>query len=58
VIQSYSCPLATAASGHPEICRLMEAFVEELVGAPVRECCDRGSRPACRFEVKAARAPA
>jgi predicted ArsR family transcriptional regulator len=57
VIQSYSCPLATAATGHPEVCRLMEAFVEELVDAPVRECCDRGARPACRFEVKAGGEP-
>ncbi len=51
VIRGHGCPLATAAPDHPEVCRLMETLVAELVGARVRELCDRGARPACRFEV-------
>lgn len=50
-IRGYDCPLATAVGGRPEVCRAMETFVAELVGAPVRECCDRGGRPRCCFEI-------
>jgi hypothetical protein len=28
----------------------MESLVAEVVGAPVRECCDRSDRPHCCFE--------
>jgi hypothetical protein len=37
--------------GHPEVCRLAEALVQEIVGAPVQECCQRTEPPRCRFEV-------
>jgi predicted ArsR family transcriptional regulator len=53
VIHGYGCPLAAAAPDHPEVCRLMETLVAEIVGASVHERCDRGARPACRFEVTA-----
>jgi predicted ArsR family transcriptional regulator len=52
-ISGYSCPLAAAVPGHPEVCRLAEALVEEIIGAPVRECCERNGSPRCRFEVAA-----
>lgn len=47
----YSCPLAAAVPGNPEVCRLAEALLTEVVGAPVRECCDREQPPRCRFEI-------
>jgi predicted ArsR family transcriptional regulator len=51
IIRSGSCPLAAAVSTHPEVCKLAEALVATVVGAPVRERCDREKFPRCRFEV-------
>jgi len=53
-IRGQSCPLAAAVPEHPELCRLAEVMVAELVGAPVRACCDVGDRPRCCFEVESA----
>jgi predicted ArsR family transcriptional regulator len=50
-IRSSGCPLAGAVAEHPEVCRLAEALVAEIVGAPVHERCERGQSPRCRFEV-------
>ena len=50
-IQGYSCPLAAVVPGHPEVCSLTETLITELVGQPVKECCD-GNEPArCCFSV-------
>jgi predicted ArsR family transcriptional regulator len=49
VIQGYSCPLATLVPNHPEVCRLAETFVSEVAGLPLRESCERGPSPRCRF---------
>lgn len=51
VIQGYSCPLAAVVPGHPEVCRLAESLLTELVGAPVQEQCDRNEKVSCRFIV-------
>src|SRR6185295_14179311 len=51
VIASSGCPLAAAVSVHPEVCRLAETLVAEIVKVPVVECCDREGRPKCRFEI-------
>ena len=53
VIQGYSCPLAAVVPGHPEICRLAESLLTELVGVPVQEQCDRNEKVRCRFVVPA-----
>jgi predicted ArsR family transcriptional regulator len=50
-IRGYDCPLDSAVPGHPEICRLAEALLAELVGVPVHEHCDRSENPRCCFEV-------
>jgi len=52
VIRSSSCPLAAAVAVHPEVCRLAETLVAEIVKAPVEERCDRKGRPRCRFEIE------
>ena len=52
LIRSGGCPLASAVAEHPEVCELAEALVAELVGLPVREVCERGASPRCRFEVE------
>ena len=53
VIRGRSCPLAATVAERPEVCRLGEALVSELVGQPVRTCCQQGERPRCCFEVDA-----
>lgn len=54
VIQGKSCPLASAVAVHPEVCRLAETLVHEIVKAPVEEQCIRDGLPRCRFEIDAA----
>jgi predicted ArsR family transcriptional regulator len=51
VVRSYSCPLTAVVPEHPELCRLVETLLTEVVRAPVRERCDRGESPRCCFEV-------
>ena len=51
VIRGNGCPLAAAVNVHPEVCRLAETLVGEIVKAPVVEKCDRESRPQGRFEI-------
>lgn len=50
-LQAYGCPLSAVTAGHPEICELGKALVEEVVGAEVTECCQRGEHPHCGFEL-------
>jgi predicted ArsR family transcriptional regulator len=51
LIRGYSCPLVAVTPDHPEVCRMAEAMISELAGAPVREHCDREIEPRCCFEV-------
>jgi predicted ArsR family transcriptional regulator len=51
-ISGCSCPLAAILPGNPEACRLAAFLLEELVGAQVRECCQREDSPRCQFEIK------
>lgn len=51
IIRGYGCPLAAVTPGHPEVCRMAEALIAELVGVSVHEHCDRGAKPRCCFEV-------
>ena len=51
VIRGEGCPLSALTGKHPAVCRAMESLVKELVGAPVRECCERDARPRCCFEI-------
>ncbi len=48
------CPLSSATSRRPALCRALESFLSEYVGAPVQERCDRGDRPRCHFEIATA----
>lgn len=50
-VQGFGCPLSAVTAGHPEVCALAKAIVEEITGRPVVECCERGARPRCAFEV-------
>ena len=51
VLQGQGCPLAAITGKEPAVCTIVESLLQELVGAPVRECCDRAGRPACCFEI-------
>ena len=35
VICSFDCPLTVAVAGHPEVCRLVETFLADIIGVPV-----------------------
>ena len=50
-IRGYSCPLAVAVPGHPEVCQLAETLLTDIVGVPVQEQCDRSGSVHCRFIV-------
>jgi predicted ArsR family transcriptional regulator len=54
VIRSFDCPLAVAVAGHPEVCRLVETLLADVIGAPVHQRCQREPSPQCYFEVVAA----
>lgn len=51
VIQGYSCPLAAAVPGHPEVCRLAETLLTSLIDAPVQARCEHGETLRCHFIV-------
>jgi predicted ArsR family transcriptional regulator len=48
-IRGYSCPLAAAVPGHPEVCHLAETLLTDVVGVPIQEHCDRSGTPRCCF---------
>lgn len=45
------CPLGEVVRDHPEVCRVVEAVVEEIAGLKMEERCERGDRPRCGFRV-------
>jgi predicted ArsR family transcriptional regulator len=53
IIRGVGCPLAALTGKHRGVCLTMESLVSEIVGVPVRECCDREERPRCCFEIQA-----
>jgi len=57
LIHSYSCPLVASVPAHPELCRMTETLLGQVLGAPVRERCDRSDPPRCCFEVALTPAP-
>ena len=54
LIKSESCPFADSVVEHPEICKVTESMIHEIVGKPVHETCDRTSSPKCRFAIETA----
>ncbi len=51
LIKSESCPFADAVAEHPEVCKIPESMIGEIVGQPVTETCDRTATPKCRFVI-------
>jgi predicted ArsR family transcriptional regulator len=50
-IRGCGCPLSLVTARRPEVCRLVEALLSEVLGVSVQESCDRGERPQCCFRV-------
>ncbi|MGB7208279.1 MAG: ArsR family transcriptional regulator [Pyrinomonadaceae bacterium] len=50
-IQSESCPFNEVVSEHPEVCKVAESMIEEIVGTRVKEACHRNGSPKCCFEI-------
>ena len=51
LLRGHACPLAAVVGDVPAACHAVEELVGSVVGAPVRECCDRFSGARCRFEI-------
>ncbi|HSP97258.1 MAG TPA: ArsR family transcriptional regulator [Candidatus Dormibacteraeota bacterium] len=51
LIRGLGCPLSAVVQQDPRVCIAMQSLVSEMMGAPVRESCERTNRPACRFEI-------
>jgi len=51
LLRGFACPLAAAVRTEPNACHAVEELVSAVIGAPVRECCDRSAGARCRFEV-------
>jgi predicted ArsR family transcriptional regulator len=45
------CPLSAATAHHPEACLIVEAFLSEIIGIPVKERCHHGDAPRCCFDI-------
>jgi predicted ArsR family transcriptional regulator len=46
------CPLSGSTAHRADLCAAVQALLEQFIGAPVTQCCQRGERPQCRFEVE------
>lgn len=53
VIRSFDCPLAVAVAGHPEVCRLVETLLADIIGLPVHQHCRREPTLQCYFKITA-----
>jgi predicted ArsR family transcriptional regulator len=51
VLHCFDCPLSVAVAGHPEVCRLMETMLAEVLGVAVRQHCKGAPTPQCSFEI-------
>ena len=51
VIRSNGCPLAAVTAEHPDACLVAESLLAKVIGASVKERCQHGEHPACRFEI-------
>jgi predicted ArsR family transcriptional regulator len=50
-VRACGCPLASVTATHPEVCQLLASVLSELLGAEVREQCDRTESPKCCFSI-------
>jgi predicted ArsR family transcriptional regulator len=51
-LRCFECPLGLVVMGHPEVCRLVEALLADVLGLPVQERCQTEPAPQCYFEIE------
>lgn len=51
LLRGHGCPLASVVTRQPAACLVIAGMLSELTGAAVRQECDHGARPSCRFVV-------
>ena len=51
-VRGLGCPLGEVVQQDARVCVAMQSLLSEVIGAPVRESCERTNRPACRFEIE------
>jgi len=52
VIKGHGCPISKAVQADERSCLAMESLLARLTGLTVKERCEHGPRPGCRFEVE------
>jgi predicted ArsR family transcriptional regulator len=45
------CPLAAVTETHPEACLILESLLSDIIGGPVKKCCEYQKTPHCCFEI-------
>jgi predicted ArsR family transcriptional regulator len=50
-VRACGCPLASVTAAHPEVCDLLAAVLSDVLGAKVRERCQREESPRCCFQI-------
>ena len=50
-VRACGCPLASVTTDHPEVCAALADVLGDVLGAKVRERCERGETPRCCFEM-------
>ena len=50
-ISGNGSPLSAATAHYPEACLILEAFLSEIIGVPVKERCHHGEAPRCCFDI-------
>ena len=51
LIVGCSCPISAAVEGTADACLMAETLLSDVTGVPVRQVCDSGPPPRCRFEI-------
>ena len=46
------CPLAAVTANHPGACLIVESLLSNIVGRPVKKCCEYRETPHCCFEIR------
>jgi predicted ArsR family transcriptional regulator len=46
-----NCPIAAAVEASPDACLVAETLLSDLLGMPIKQTCDPGPPPRCRFEI-------
>lgn len=50
-VRACGCPLTSVTAAHPQVCEVLAEVLGDVLGAEVRECCERSESPRCRFQM-------